>query len=204
MRVDGLEQPQGDPSVLHDDSGQSSCLFPSFPPVPLVPPSSNMCPRLTIVMRCMFPPLYQHHSSGLPTVPMPRTMISIGCAYLRAQMRLSAAPSLPQTKGRDGLGGKPERRAVLVVELVDVLVDRLVVQRPVRKVVPCVLHEEEQGELTVAVQRAGWIASWAYASSPGRRWSAMTGTGPARSACPQKRPWGGRGRSKKRDGISFP
>jgi hypothetical protein len=44
-------------------------------------------------------------------------------------------------------GRQPEGRRVLMVDLVDHLVELGCVQRPVRPVVPCVLHDEEDGDL---------------------------------------------------------
>lgn len=49
--------------------------------------------------------------------------------------------------GRGVLGGEAEGGRVLVVDLMNVLVERAPVQRPVRPVVPCVLHDEEDGDL---------------------------------------------------------
>ena len=37
---------------------------------------------------CMFPPLPQHHNNGPPTVPVPRTRISIGCCSGEGQLRI--------------------------------------------------------------------------------------------------------------------
>jgi len=45
------------------------------------------------------------------------------------------------------LGGEAKRRAVRMVELMDILVQRPVVQRSVEPVMPCVLENEEDGDL---------------------------------------------------------
>jgi hypothetical protein len=45
------------------------------------------------------------------------------------------------------LSSKTERRRVLVVDLVNVLVETLVVHQAVNEVVPCVLEEEEESDL---------------------------------------------------------
>ena len=49
--------------------------------------------------------------------------------------------------GRRVLGGEAEGCGVLVVDLVDVFVERPPVQRSVHPVVPCILEYEEEGDL---------------------------------------------------------
>lgn len=96
VTVDSLEQPQDDPSVLPPESDVSSRL------------PRRHGGELTIVMMCMFPPVYQQKIRGARTVPAPRLKTSSGWAYSaggRLCQRVTSAKGWrrPHQRGRMAL-----------------------------------------------------------------------------------------------------